>query len=107
MSVTIDRVLAALNAGDLEAFLSCYEPDATIEAGDDTILARGHAEIRDRYRQMFEAFPTLRVKALGRWTVGPYVVQEEELTGRARETERHIAIYRLTGGAIAREWLLR
>jgi len=34
-------------------------------------------------------------------------VQEEELTGRARETERHIAIYRLTSGAIAREWLLR
>ena len=65
MSVTIDRVLAALNAGDLEAFLACYGPDATIESGDNTILARGHAEIRDRYRQMFETFPTLRVKALG------------------------------------------
>jgi len=107
MSVTIDRVLAALNTGDLDAFLSCYEADATIEAGHDTILARGHAEIRDRYHQMFETYPALRVKALGRWTVGPYVVQEEELTGRAPETERHIAIYRLTSGAIAREWLLR
>jgi len=107
MNVVTDRVLAALNDGDLDAFLTCYSADATIEDGNDTVLACGHDEIRERYGPMFETFPELRVEALGRWAVGLYVVQEEQVTGRAPEAERHIAVYNLAGDAIARERLLR
>ena len=38
----VERVLAALNAHDLDAFVACYAPDATIEDGEDTVAARGH-----------------------------------------------------------------
>lgn len=106
MSAVIDRVLAALNARDLEAFVSCYTAEATIEDGNDRVLARGHSEIRNRYGSMFEVYPALNVEPLGRWKVGSFVVQEERVTGRAAESERHIAIYQLDNELIVRERLL-
>ena len=36
MSVVAARVLGALNARDIDAFVACYGPDATIE--DDPIV---------------------------------------------------------------------
>lgn len=107
MSSIIDRLLAALNAHDLETFVACYDPVATIEDGKDQVLARGHLEIRNRYGLMFEAYPALTVEQLGRWEVGPYVVQEELVTGRTVKSEHHIAIYQLANGLIVRERLLR
>ena len=107
MSAVIDRVLAALNAHDLETFIACYDPNATIEDGDDEILAQGHLEIRNRYGLMFGAFPMLHVEMLERWVVGPYIVQEERVTGRSAEVERHVAIYSLANELIVRERLLR
>ena len=107
MSSVIDRVLAALNAHDLETFVACYDLGATIEDGNDRILARGRLEIRDRYGPMFETSPKLHVEPLGRWQVGLYVVQEELVTGRTVESERHIAVYQLANELIVRERLLR
>ena len=79
-----------------------------IEDAGGTPIATGHGEIRLRYEEMFRRFPELCVRGRGRLTVGAYVVQEEEVLGRASEPERHIAIYRLTSeGLIARERLLR
>jgi len=107
MSTVVDRVLAALNTRDLEAFVACYDPEATIEDGSDNVLAHGHLEIRNRYRPMFETHPALHVEPLRRWQVGPFVVQEERITGRTTESERHIAVYQLEDELIVRERLLR
>jgi hypothetical protein len=102
----VDRVIAALNAHDLDAFVACYGADAAIELGDGTPLARGHDELRARYG------PTLaggqaRIEVLHRVDVGTWVVQEERVTGRAPEPERHVALYRVENGLIAAERLLR
>jgi hypothetical protein len=104
----IERVLNAANARDLEGFVSCYHEQAAIEDGAGKTLARGHAQIRARYGPMFERLPALRVEARSpRWNAGAYVVQEEEVVGRAPDPERHIAIYRVEEGLIAHERLLR
>lgn len=105
MSVT-DRVLAALNAHDLEAFVSCYAPDATIEDGYDRVAVRGHEELRERYGPVFEQFPDVRVTAQSRIDVGEFVIQQEEVTGRG-EPERHVAVYLVRDNVIVRERLLR
>lgn len=107
MSYIIDRVLAALNAHDLETFVACYALGATIEDGNDQVLAYGQLEIRHRYGPMFETFPKLHVEPLGRWEAGPFVVQEEQVTGRSAEPERHIAVYQLANGLVVRERLFR
>jgi hypothetical protein len=103
----IDEVVSALGEGDLERFVGCYTADALIEESAGTPLAAGRESIRLRYEEMFRQFPGLRVRKIARLTVGAFVVQEEEILGRAPQPERHIAIYQLVDGLIARERLLR
>lgn len=101
----VDRVLAALNAHDLEAFVVCYAPDATIENGYDRVGARGHDELRARYGPMFESHPDIRVEPGWRTQVGSFVVQDETVTGRG-DPERHVAVYQLDDDLIVRERLI-
>jgi hypothetical protein len=107
MNMVIDRVLSALNAHDLEAFVDCHDSVALIEDDDSGVLAQGHLEIRNRYAKMFATFPLLRVDSLSRWEIGPYVAQDDQVSGRSSEVEHHIAIYRIAGNLIARERLFR
>lgn len=103
----IDRVVAALNRGDLDGFVAAYAVNATIEDGEGVVLARGHDGIRRRYRQMFADFPNLRVRPRRRWSVGEYVLQDERVSGRLRSEERQIVVYRVVDEQIAREQLFR
>ena len=105
MTDVVDRVLAALNAHDLEAFVACYAEDATIEDGHDNVFARGRDELRERYAPLFEKFPDVRVEPGWRTTAGDFVVEEETVTGRG-EPQRHVAVYLIRDGAIARERLV-
>lgn len=103
MSV-VDRVLEALNAGDIDAFVRCYRDDATIENGYGRIAATGHDELRKMYGAMFEAYPDIRVEPGWRKQVGEFVVQEETVTGR-RGHEQHVAVYQVENDVIVRERL--
>jgi hypothetical protein len=103
----IDAVVRALSEGDLERFVACYAADARIEDAEGSPLAAGRESIRLRYEEMFRRFPSLGVRKIARLTVGDFVVQEEEVLGRSPQPERHIAIYQLVDGLIARERLLR
>jgi hypothetical protein len=105
VSGVVDRLLAALNTHDVEAFVACYAEDATIEDGHDEVIARGHTDLRERYGPMFERFPELRIEARNRTDLGEFVVQEELVSGRGEPT-RHVAVYLVRGGVIARERLL-
>jgi hypothetical protein len=100
-----ERVIAALNAQDLDAFVACYTPDATIEDGYDEVRVRGHDELRALYARMFEQFPDLRVEASWRTEVGEFVVQAETVSGRPGHAH-HVAVYLLQDDLIARERLI-
>lgn len=104
MSDVVDRVLEALNAHDVEAFVACYTEDGTIENGYGKIAASGHEELRTMYGAMFDAYPDIRVEPGWRTQVGDFVVQEESVTGR-RGHETHVAVYQLVDGLIGRERL--
>jgi putative hydrolase of HD superfamily len=104
MSV-VDRVLDALNAHDIDAFVACYAPEATIEDGHDHVVARGQDELRERYGTMFDSLPNVRVEALSRIEVGEFVVQEELVTGRG-DPVRHVAVYLVRDDLVARERLV-
>ena len=107
MTDAVTRVVEALNAHDLDAFVACYAEDATIDDGDDNVFARGHDELRTRYGALFERFADVRVEALARVDVGAFVVVHERVTGRAPEAEFHVAVYQVRDGVIARERLFR
>ena len=102
MSDVVERVVAALNERDLDAFVGCYAADATLGDGYERIRATGHDEFRAIYGAMFERYPELHVEPGWRTSVGEFVVQEETVTGRGGH-ERHVAIYLVVDGLIARE----
>jgi hypothetical protein len=106
MSNVTDRVLVALTAHDLDAFVACYAEDATIEDGYDRVAARGHDELRARFGSQFADYPELRVELISRTIVGEFVVQEEVVTGRGAH-HRHVAVYLIEDGLIRRERLFR
>ena len=101
----VDRVIAAIAENDIAAFVNCYTEDATIENGHDQVVARGHDELRERYGPMFEKSPDIEIHVGWRTTVGDFVVEEETVTGRGEE-QRHVAIYLIRDGKIARERLV-
>jgi hypothetical protein len=105
VSDVVAEVVAALNAQDVERFVACYTDDATIEDGYDRVGIRGKDELRARYAPMFERYPELHVEAGWRTAVGEFVVQEESVTGRG-DHQRHVAVYLISGGLIARERLI-
>ncbi len=88
----------AYNARDLDRFLKCYSPDAVIEDGSGQVLMRGV------YGQLFAQSPELHCEIRQRIRVGPYVVDEEAITGfhlAGFPTEVHAAaVYRVEGDRI-------
>ncbi len=98
----VERVIDAVNAHDLEAFVACYTQEAAIEDGYDQVLARGHDELRRRYGAMLERYPRARWQVLHRIDTGAFVVQYEEVTGRG-ETSRHVCVYLVQDDRIGRE----
>jgi hypothetical protein len=106
MSVA-QRVLEAINAHDLDAFVACYTEDATIEDGYDTVGVRGHEQLRATYGPIFVDYPDLHVEPLApAIATGEFVVQHERVTGRGDPTE-HVAVYLVRDDRIVRERLLR
>jgi len=94
----------AYNARDLDRFLECYSPDAVIEDGSGQVLLRGREAMRPVYGQLFAQSPELHCEIRQRIRVGPYVVDEEAITGfhlAGFPTEVHAAaVYRVEGDRI-------
>ena len=109
----VEAQLAAYNGRDVEAFLACYTADCIIEDGTGTRLMTGHAEMRPRYRALFDGSPNLHCDIVSRVRIGSYVLDEESISGRlpgtSPELRRAVAIYRIdkTSGLISHVRFLR
>lgn len=104
----VERVVAALCAHDVEAFIACYAMDARIEEGNDgVVLAHGHDAMRARYRKLFADNPNAHWLVLHRIDAGEFVIQHEQMTGVAKIPPRHVCVYRIRDGLIQEERVLR
>jgi hypothetical protein len=101
----VQAQLDAYNQHDLSTFMRCYASDCRIEDGLGDMLLDGHAAIEARYSDLFAQAPHLRAEVTRRLSIGPYVIDEEHVTGlpAANGGERAldaIAIYRIDDGLI-------
>lgn len=72
----VQQQLDAYNAHDLEAWLATYAADACQYQHPATLLARGHAEIRQRAIARFTE-PDLHAQLLHRQVLGQVVIDHE------------------------------
>jgi putative hydrolase of HD superfamily len=75
----VQRQLDAYNARDLDAWVDTYAADARQFEYPDTLLARGHDEIRARAESRF-AEPHLHARLLQRVVLGDMVIDHESVT---------------------------
>ena len=90
----IANMVDAYNARDLDRFLDCYSPDAVIEDGRGAVLRQGRNAMRRFYGQLFAQSPQPHCAVHQRIHVGPYVIDEETVSGIHLEgfpTEVHAA----------------
>jgi uncharacterized protein (TIGR02246 family) len=77
----VSSMVDAYNARDIDRFLDCYSRDAVIEDGRGTVLRQGRDAMRGFYGQLFAQSPDLRCEVRQRIHVGPYVIDEEAISG--------------------------
>jgi hypothetical protein len=100
----IQKQLAAYNAKDLEQFLATYAPDAEQWSLHGELLAKGHAEMRERYQVRF-AEPDLHARLISRSVIGNFVTDYECVTRNFPEgvgSIEMLCIYEVQNGRIIR-----
>ena len=105
-TAVVQRQLEAYNARDLEALLAVYADDAELYEHPATLLARGSAQLRERFAARFRE-PNLHATLLNRIVLGELVIDHEEVTRTFPEgpgTIELIMIYEVRSGRIARAW---
>jgi hypothetical protein len=101
-----DVVQAAIDpyhAHDLDRCLSFYAPDVVVKRADGTILMEGAEAVRARYAKSISDHPNLHYDIPNRIALGPYVIDEERVTGYppgGPEVVRAVLVYRFTGDLI-------
>jgi hypothetical protein len=105
----VQAQLDAYNAQDVERFIACYAEDVeAFELPSGTRHFASRAAMRERYAALFAANPALRCRVVTRVVEGAFVVDHEDLTGRADGgTKRVLAIYHVENGLIRRVWFAR
>jgi len=96
----VARQVRAWNAGDLEAFLLCFAEDVVVEDADGNVQSTGRNVVRTTYGQLLAEQPNREYEIVTRIRVGPWVVDEEHITGGSRGDSRAIGIYHLDGDGL-------
>lgn len=102
----VQRQLDAYNARDIDALLAIYADDAETYEHPATLLARGTAQLRERFAIRFQE-PNLHAELLNRSVMGPIVVDHERVTRTFPDgpgTIELMMIYEVRAGRIARAW---
>ncbi len=99
-AAVIDRLVAAYNSGDIEAFTGCFAPDAKIYRFPDTLLQDGVQAIRSQYKAPLEQ--EYRTEVSERIVVGGHVVERERVTRPGGEPTEYLTIYTVQNDAITR-----
>ena len=104
----VERQLDAYNRHNLEDFCDCFAEDVQVwRLGQKEPLALGAGAFRMIYRERFTKNPKIQAQVPNRVVLGPFVVDEEIVTGFGKDTLRVVAIYRSNGEKIDRVWFLR
>jgi len=94
--------LDAYNRKDLDALLACYADDASMYVYPATLVASGHAALRERMALRFTE-PDLHAELRQRVVLGEVVIDDEIVTRNFPEGRGHMLmtmIYRVVDGHI-------
>jgi hypothetical protein len=103
---TVERYIAAYNAGDQKALVQCLSATAVLSDATGQILIHGAQAIGRRMADVFEHYPDRQVTVLGRLISRPWVLDHHRTTFGS-QSEETVLCFRVEGDLIARLVLLR
>ncbi|MCC6463796.1 MAG: nuclear transport factor 2 family protein [Planctomycetes bacterium] len=104
----VQKQLEAYNACDLDAFAATYTDDIEIVDADGKPICKGLKQLREIYGPVFRNNPHQAAIITNRIAAGPYVIDEEEVIGRADNVRRYaVPIYRVRGDKICHVTMIR
>ena len=103
MIATVDRLVAAYNARDADAFAACFTDDGVIVEYPGRALDTGREAIRATYRDLFARYPFGSTTVLARIFAGGRVLDHELVDrGEGAPPFAVLTIYTLDADAISR-----
>ena len=105
-SPVLGRLVAAINAHELDAMVSCFGQDYTNETPVHPLRGfRGREQVRTNWSQIFAAVPNLQAHVVRSTADGDTLWTEWEIAGDRTDGERFlmrgVAIFGLAGDTIA------
>lgn len=107
MDDPVQAQLEAYNAGDLEAFVSCYHHDVVVTDAFGTQLMTGIDAFRAAYATMFDANPDLRADVVSRQRSGGWTIDQERVSRQGAEVLEVLVAYLVEHGLIRRVVMFR
>jgi hypothetical protein len=102
----VQAFLDAYNARDIDAFIA-FLADNVVHEDDSATPLHGAAAVRNHYTPLFVRDVNQKSTLLGRVTLGNYVIDKEQITGRTNEPFTLVALYRVENGKITNLRLMR
>lgn len=97
----VQKQLEAYNQCDIDAFAATYTDDVKVVDGNGKVRCDGIAQLREVYGPLFKANPHQVAIITKRITATDWVIDDEEVIGRADNVRRNaVAIYRVKGDKI-------
>ena len=106
--IVVQKQLDAYNARDIEAIMATYAEDAHQFEHPAKLLARGTAELRERFYSRFKE-PNLHAKLIHRVVLGNKIIDQELVTRTFAEGTGKIelvAVYEVKNERIANAWFI-
>src|SRR3954470_2839960 len=89
--LTLERLVGATNAHDLEGIVSCFADDYELEAPIHPQRSfRGKEQVRRNWTQILGAVPDIAVRVLRSACDGGVVWTEQEMNGTRRDGVAHL-----------------
>ena len=97
----VQKQLDAYSQCDIDAFAATYSDDVKIVDGENNVICEGVAKLREIYGPLFKANPHQMAVITRRITAGDWVIDDEEVIGRADKKRRKaVAIYHVNNDRI-------
>jgi ketosteroid isomerase-like protein len=105
-AAAVERLVASVNAHDLEAMVGCFAEDyVNVTPAHPQRGFGGSQQVRRNWSQLFAGVPDLRAEVLGTAVDGDRVWTEWDISGTRRDgapfAMRGVVIFGVSGGVIA------
>lgn len=97
----VQKQVDSYNAGDLDAFVSCYSEDVIVRSFPDKVWYVGHEKMRNNYSGLSPENKEYNVSVVKRIVIGNKVIDHEKVMRDGKFEQMQVAIYEVNNGKIS------